>query len=118
MTRPNLADFDSRALRDAIAGAMFGYFGSVLLALIDEGEPHVLSARNLRRALDAAPPDDWRAYAAAVAWLNPDLNGPHADETRDALRRMAEQDLRRWRRLRPVAPDEIAAHRLDLEGIR
>lgn len=120
MTAPDLDGFDSRALRNITMGALFAGILPLIFGMLEEDEPHTLTARQLRRALDKTPPQGPDAYRVVNGYFNPEaaVDADELDEYRDVLSNNREHDLRRWRRLRPIAPAEIAAHRLDLEDMR
>lgn len=119
MTAPDLDGIDSRAFRNLALGSLFAGILPLLFGMLEEDEPHVLTATQLRRALDAAPPQGPDAYRIVNGYFNPEaaVDADDVDEYRDVVRHNAEHHLHRWRRLRPIAPREIAPHRLDPEEL-
>ena len=122
-----MSDLDAettRALARTIGASMFGLLGMYFLGSIFDDEPHVLTAAELRRALDAAPPLRADAYRVLNGWFNPELLSNQgadyavAERARKLFRLTGEYDLGRWRRARPTRPESLARHHLDAESIQ
>lgn len=90
------------------------------VASLDRETPHVLTARQLRKALAAHPPNQALGLHVLAWWFNVDAwplpEGIDLDTARARLEAHGRREVDDWRTARPTTPADLSNYRVEADG--